>query len=133
MRNQKPINLDVHLEYVCPNNKCLSIHWLSLLEAQTKNFKIVCDCGKIFYPKRVKDIKVLYHKHKKPIENKPESQVQPEPDYNFIDDAISTLIRFGFDKTEASDMINYQYEQTKETNPATLVKLSLGFFGVKNG
>jgi hypothetical protein len=131
----KPIDLDIHLEYVCPNKNCLSIHWLSLLETQTKNFKVVCDCGKVFYPKRIKDIQIIYHKRKKKILPSSDSNesIEQKPTINFIDDAISTLIRFGFDKDEASSMIIQQYAQTKETNPATLVKLSLDFFGVKNG
>ena len=59
-KNQKPISLDVHLKYRCPNNNCGYEHWLSLLETQTKNFKIVCDCGTVFKPKKIKTLKIIY-------------------------------------------------------------------------
>lgn len=75
IKNQKPISLDVHLKYRCPNHNCGYEHWLSLLETQTQNFKIVCECGSVFKPKRINKIKVIYkdnkkkiHETKKPVE-----------------------------------------------------------------
>jgi hypothetical protein len=64
----KPTDIDYYLQYVCPNSLCKNHHWLTKKEAQVNNFKIVCDCGEIFYSLPINKIKVLYKK-KKTIEN----------------------------------------------------------------
>jgi hypothetical protein len=54
----KPIDHDVHLKYRCP--ECSVDHWLSLREAQTDGFIIVCECNNIFKVRTVDDIVVKY-------------------------------------------------------------------------
>ena len=64
-KNLKPIDVDAHFKYRCPNDDCGSLYWISLKESQTKNFKIVCDdCGSIFIPKRIKDIHINFYEIK---------------------------------------------------------------------
>jgi len=131
----EPSGADVYLKYVCPNGDCLDIQWLTLKESKTKNYKIVCDCcGKVYKPKRVKTFSVQYYEDIRTEKTKPTIKAQEtKPDLRFLEEAKKTLISFGFDKDEASDMISNEYEKSKWTNPATLVKNSLDFFGVKNG
>lgn len=136
-RYYEPSGADVYLKYICPNSDCLDVQWITLKESQTKNYKIVCDCcGKVYRPKRIKKINVVFYED--PVsktENTAESKHKEEEkiDTKFLDDAINTLIRFGFDKDEATGMITQEWEKTGITNPATLVKLSLDFFGEHNG
>ena len=59
-KTERPIEIDAHLKYKCPNDSCGYFHWLSLQEAQTKNFKIVCDCGNVFKPKRIKTLEIIF-------------------------------------------------------------------------
>lgn len=132
----EPSGADVYLKYVCPNGDCLDVQWITLKESQTKNYKIVCDCcGEVYRPKRVKKINVVFDEDsvsKAKNTDKPKPQ-EEKTDTKFLDDAINTLIRFGFDKDEATIMITREWEKTGITNPATLVKLSLDFFGEHNG
>lgn len=128
-KNILPVGADVYLKYMCPNTDCGDIHWITLKESKTKNYRIVCDvCGKVYRPKRVESFNLAYKEEKQQEqkqENKPEEA-------EFIKDAVDTLIKFGFSKYESEEMINQQWEKSKSTNPATLVKMALNFFGVSN-
>lgn len=125
IKSQKPISLDVHLKYRCPNSNCGYEHWLSLLEAQTINFKIVCDCGAVFKPKRVKNIKILYENKKA---QKPEQQQQKEsekiPD-DLLDKSVPSLIDFGFTKEESIEFLNKAYTKHPTNDISLLIKNAL--------
>lgn len=132
----EPAGHDIALKYVCPNPSCLFVHWTSLRESQTKNFKMVCDCGTVFIAKRIRDITINYVPDKKKedslriVENPPESIIKEEDDdLCFLEEAKKTLVKFGFDKREAEYMIIKEYQKSGSKNPATLVKMSLDFFG----
>lgn len=144
IKNLKPINYDIHLEYLCPNN-CGSRHWLSLKESQEKNFKIVCDCGAVFMPKPVKDINIKYRKCKKKKKKIDSSIMEsaaspivavddlPLPDCqehtfdinSLIEESIVTLCGFGFKKTEAKDLLLQSYHKQPTENSAQLIKQTL--------
>jgi hypothetical protein len=80
----KQIDHDVHLKYRCP--ECSVDHWLSLREAQTDGFIIVCECNNVFKVRTVEKI-VVRHKDKKikrPLKEElkpviPEIIVEPVP------------------------------------------------------
>lgn len=57
-KRQKPIDKDIHLKYRC--KKCGIDHWLSLREASTKNFLVVCSCGHTFKVRQVSDCVVKF-------------------------------------------------------------------------
>ena len=67
----KPIDHDVHLKYRCP--ECSIDHWLSLREAQTSGFIIVCECSNVFKVRTVDKIVVKYKdkKIKRVVEEEP--------------------------------------------------------------
>jgi hypothetical protein len=80
----KPIDHDVHLKYRCP--ECSVDRWLSLREAQTDGFIIVCECNNVFKVRIVdkivvkhkdKKIKKVIEKESKPVV--PEIIVEPVP------------------------------------------------------
>lgn len=149
IKKVKPVDADVHLKYICPNKDCSTLHWLTILEAKTKNFKVVCYCGCIFKPKQISNIKLTYIDDpvvidkppapaiiKKQVESQQKQQEVPqnktcnsEKDFIFIQEAIETLLNFGYTKEEATRLIQEQYDKTKNKNPAQLVKLAINFFG----
>ena len=136
-KNIEPVDTDIHVKYLCPNKKCLTICWLTLKETQTKNFKVICDyCDTVFRPKRIKNVQIKFVEQEKGSNskrNKTEEETEEtnpkkeeeEEDYCFLKDAKNTLIKFGFRKEEADDMIDSAYEECKIKNAATLVKISL--------
>lgn len=140
-KKAKPINYDIHFEYTCPEH-CGSRHWLSLKECQEKNFKVVCDCGVVFKPKRIKNINIEYVTKPKPKPetktDKPEQPLKPPPiedlpipsDLDFdldelINDCIVTLCGFGFEKEEARGILRDSYNKSPTKNSTQLVKQTL--------
>jgi hypothetical protein len=106
-KNQKPISLDVHLKYRCPNSDCGYEHWLSLLETQTKNFKVVCDCGTVFKPKKIKTLKIIYEKK---IQKETKEIKDPnQPNEDSLNKAIPCLVDLGFTKQESIDALTSAY------------------------
>jgi hypothetical protein len=135
IKNQKPTSLDIHLKYRCPNNECEYEHWLSLLETQTKNFKVVCDCGTVFIPKRIKKIKVFYataNKAKKDKTTATKASLTSTVDINIIlEKACSVLESYGFSQAESKDLIEQSYNKQPTTDFGILIKNAL--LEIKNG
>lgn len=127
IKNQKPISLDVHLKYRCPNNDCGYEHWLSLLETQTKNFKVVCECGTVFRPKQIEKIKVVYDqkKQKEAKKEKPVEKTTPQINNSLINQAAPSLIDLGFTKLEAIDLLSKTYLKLPIDDLSLLIKNTL--------
>lgn len=124
----KPIDYDLHLKYLCPNTDCGGLHWISLSEASTRNFKIVCYCGCVFSPKPIDKIKIKY-KESKP--KNPKQALNNKPEVSLLDKAVDLLKSYGFEMQEARSLVNQCIEQNPDiTDYVTLVKHSL--FLVKN-
>lgn len=131
-QNQKPIEHDIHLKYSC--NKCGQPHWLSFLEASTKNFKIVCDCGKVFKVKRVKDFKLTYYKksknqsidstNKETVTEKIDTPTQEIP-IDLLRESVKILVGYGYEKEEAVDILSKSYHKKPTNNVVFLVKQTL--------
>jgi hypothetical protein len=136
-KSQKPIDVDAHFRYRCSDPKCGFDHWISLKESQTKNFKIVCDCGAIFKPKRVLRLKIAYAKpKKKQIKDSLKEDTKPatiatkivEKRKLSIDLAVKCskiLIQYGFTKQEAENLLEKAFEQEQADDPVQLVKIAL--------
>lgn len=129
LKNQKPIEVDLHLRYRCPKIKCGYDHWISLRQAKTKNFKIVCDCGNVFHPKQVLKIKVLYKNKtkKKSCSDRIETQsvldrIVPEDTKN---NCSKMLMKYGFTKEESLTLIHKAYKQSKIESQSLLIKFIL--------
>lgn len=159
---QKPIDIDAHLKYRCP--QCGYDYWISLREAKTKDFKIVCDCKTVFKPKRVKKVRVLHfineeikaksskqllRKKKKPSphrkvnskksvkENILNEDTQKLKNAKQINEQLknkcsNSLIAYGFTKSEALELITKAYEKTGAEDPIILVKQALSLIGEKS-
>lgn len=139
IKNQTAVSIDLHLKYRCPNSECSNVHWVSLGEAKTKNFKVVCYCGTVFSPKVVKKVKLQYGQKKKPsrkIENsnteivqKQETQPKKQIPKDVLEKAASILIQYGFTKTESQELIVETFNQHDIIDTTELVKLALKTFG----
>jgi hypothetical protein len=132
LKNQKPIDTDIHLKYLCPNTSCGYTHWLSLKETQTKNFKVVCDCGTVFQPKTVKKLKLIYLARKKSCSNQTKTSVATidnEVPQDLLNKAKKILIGYGFDALEAENLIKDSFKQKPEKDCVKLVKNTLVLFG----
>lgn len=125
MKKLKPVEIDATLRYICPNKKCGYDHWLSLKEAQTKNFKIVCDCGTVFKPKQIKKIKVSFVDEQ--IKQKQEvlPPIKPTISESLLKTCVKILIGFGFTESESTNLIKNQFDKSLNTNPTALVKETL--------
>lgn len=127
-KNQKPIDLDIHLKYRCPNNNCKYDHWLSLKEASTKNFKVVCDCGEIFKVKLVSGVSVIYATAPEPI-----TQQKPQTiPVDILEKCCKLLINYGFTESESKKMIESTYQQNPSDDCKELIKLALKNIGELN-
>jgi hypothetical protein len=130
IKNQKPISLDIHLKYRCPNNECGYEHWLSLLEAQTKNFKVVCDCGMVFKPKKIKTLKIVYGRKiqlESSTTTKETSELKDskQPSEDLLSKAIPCLVDLGFTKQEATDALTSAYIKQPTQDISVWIKNTL--------
>jgi hypothetical protein len=127
-KNLKPIDTDVHLKYRCPNEDCGSLHWLSLKESQTKNFKIVCDCGSVFTPKRVKNININYCQ----ITSNNTDQTADEQqkiDLDLIKNCVTILVGYGFTNQESEEILIKSHRQNPKLGSVELIKFALQSIG----
>ena len=136
-KSLKPISLDAHFKYKCPNSECTVEHWLSLNETRTKNFKVVCDCGTVFSPKRISKIKILYRTTKKPpktIESKATVETEsPKIPVELLEKSAKILSIYGFTDKEARDLLSKSYDKCQTIDIGSLVKFTLETFGGKHG
>lgn len=120
-KNQKPIEYDIHLQYRCP--QCYNIHWLSLLETSTKNFKVVCDCGCIFKVKRTTGFNLQYENKSVP---KPEKvETKPIISNDLLNRGIQALLPYGFTKDEGKELLTKSYANHQTNDIGTLIKNTL--------
>ena len=123
LKNQKPIEFDIHLKYRC--SKCNQEHWLSYQEASTKNFKIVCFCKNIFYVQRICAFKVKYF-------NSQKKQISSSIDKNALKKSANILVNYGFSDEEAKKLIKKSYDINPTNDCSLLVKQALELLKDKN-
>lgn len=146
--NIKPKNHDISFEYICP--ECGVSHWLTSIEADTKLFKIACDCGLILIPARITDVKFKYHKYEQhqPANTKQHesTKAQQASDNSTLDTnqgeqilSDETLLKttayledYGFEKAEANDLVKQSFAQIKSNNVLDLLRHTLQSLGASN-
>ena len=133
MKKIKPIDIDLHLKYLCPN--CGAICWLSLRESKTVGYINVCDiCHDTFKVKTIHKIIIQYKNNKsvgKAIEKNQKTSIIFDPDTRLK--SISSLVGYGFTQKEASELVDDTFDIFKTNDIGILVKESLKLFGAKNG
>lgn len=131
-----PVDYDIHFKYVCPDHRCGIQHWKSLREVATKNFKIVCDCGLVIKPKRVKSLTINYAEvTKSPDQTQdkiPEKTTEQAINIDLLNKATSVLIGYGFTKEESNNLLIDSYNKNPTQDIGTLIKNTLESFGVNN-
>ena len=123
-KSQKPIDIDAHFKYRCPIETCGYDYWISLKQAQTKNFKIVCDCGEVFSPKPIENIKILYKKKNKKLQHSLSLDTQHQ--------CVKILVEYGFSTEESLILISRGFAKCKEVDPISLVRFILKNLGDLN-
>lgn len=132
----KPNKIEAHLRYTCANHECRLDHWLSLQESQTSNFKIVCECGAVYRPKKVKKLKLLYKSKcttSTDKDLKTNHQTQATIPEDLLSRTIKTLTNYGFTHEESESLILRAYAQNPTSDIGLLIKHSLSIFGGSNG
>ena len=119
----KPIEIQASLKYRCPNKNCGYYHWLFLKEVQTKNFKVVCECGTVFKTKRIKILKTVYNKNKKINKPLDENRISDKVDGSVI------MTNLGYTRKESSKHINEAYLQSNTEDVSFLVKKAISKIG----
>lgn len=127
--HQKPIDHDVYLKYQCPKEDCGQQHWLTLKEAKTKNFKIVCHCETVFKTKQVDKILI---KHKKFSTHNTE-KVSIKIPVDLLESCVKILVSYGFDKAESQDLICKSYDKNPTSDSVQLIKNTLMSLEINNG
>ena len=115
MKNQKPIEYDISFKYTC--QECEVSHWLFLREVQSKDFKVICECGNIFYTETVKNIEIVYCSDTEQLD--------------IGSKAAKTIVALGYTKKQAYEMIQKSVVDNFFDNPNELVKYSLKNFGAE--
>jgi|688.fasta_scaffold454686_2 hypothetical protein len=136
---QKPIEIDAHLKYRC--HKCGWDHWVSLNQSKTKNYKVVCDCGTVFSPKRIKNLTINYRIRKKKIESISQNtetiivdqvqHIKHSINSETLEKCSLLLIKYGFTKAEAKNLITDSYNKIGSDNISVLFKDILQSIGDK--
>jgi Holliday junction resolvasome RuvABC DNA-binding subunit len=124
----KPTKIDSSFLYICPKEECKNEHWLFLREVQTKNFKVVCDCGVVFKPKTIKKISIKYSKLSPKISNTKKDNIPVDS----FKECVTTLVGFGFSKNEAKDLLKKAYESNPTSDSIELIKLVLQSLEINN-
>jgi hypothetical protein len=116
-KNLKPIDYEISFIYGCPG--CRYQHWLSMNEASTKNFKVVCDCGVSFKVKPIKQIEIIYQ-----IEQEKKEHID-ELTNEIVNKCVTILDDYGFSKTEAVNLIYRSYKENKSVDIGTIIKFCI--------
>lgn len=135
LKNQKPIDTDIHLKYRCSEPDCGCEHWLSLKETQTKKFRVVCECGLVFQPKAIKNVKIIFAKKKPQVIVPVKPQTIPkniEIPKDIQEYCIGKLIGYGFTTNEALTFSARAYTKCQTTNATLLLKYILTNLGELN-
>lgn len=132
-KNLEPVEHECHFKYRCPNSSCDNDHWLTTLEAQTLNFKVVCSCGTVFKPKPISRIKILYKKQKRNITQKEDTKCRTEElPLDVENKCVTILVGYGFTKIEAADLVIKAFKQNPILDAGSLVKQVLISLGENN-
>jgi len=136
MNLQKPTNIDCYLEYTCPKKSCSYKVWITLGEAKVKNFKIVCDCGQVYRPKRIQNLNITYsniHKSKripKVPKNSP-TDINGVP-VDIMEACVTILDGYGFVRTESIKLVSQAYFSCEDKTTIGILKKALTLLEIKN-
>jgi Holliday junction resolvasome RuvABC DNA-binding subunit len=126
----KPIEIQASLRYRCPNEDCGYDHWLFLKEVQTKNFKVVCECGTVFKTKRIKILQTIYDKKQKIKKQMDEiKSVDTMDGSSIVSRAINIMINLGYTRKESSKYIKEEYLKSDTNDVSFLVKKAISKIG----
>lgn len=100
-----------------------------LREAQTKNFKIVCECGTVFKVKQIQDLKIKFFKRVEQAKTDKQSHMVP---VDLVAKCGKILESYGCSKEESLEIITKAYTNSPTNNALELVKSSLKLLEINN-
>jgi hypothetical protein len=127
-KKERPIEIDAHFKYRCSNEDCGCLHWLSLKEVQTQNFKIVCDCGNVFKPKRIKTLEIIFDQTAV-VKTEKIKPVQQKVNFDLIKICVNVLVGYGFTDVESEELLIKCHKEKPDLESADLIKFALQSFG----
>jgi hypothetical protein len=103
-------------------------------EAQTKGYRIVCDCNEILRVKLVEKNEIIYSQatKKESLTITPEKKQETIP-LDLLKQSCTILLGYGFDISEAEKLIVSTFDRTPIYICVDLIKQALKNFGEKNG
>lgn len=130
-KNQKPIEIDVSFKYNCPNKICEITHWLFLRQAQTQNFKVVCECGTVFKPKQVKTVQIVYTSSEsvKKVFDSSKSCDTVETVSECVRRATNIMVSLGYQKDKILESLKKVQQSEKIDDYKILVKKAISKLG----
>jgi hypothetical protein len=129
IKNLKPTEINLHLKYKCP--ECQIEHWISLDEAKTTGYMIVCDCKTKLKVKPIKTIRILY-KTNKTTKAKPEKIDQSMP-VVLLENCVKILVSYGFSAKESKTLVEESYKKNSVNDALIIIKDILANIGGTNG
>lgn len=148
IKNLKPLEIEAHLKYRCPN--CEILHWISLKEASTKGFIVVCECNSILKPKLITDLRIKYQPKNTKIKTEakevveqppvvtqseePAVEISPRlvPPKELFDSCRPVLQNYGFTASEANDLIDSTYQDHNNCSLTNFIKHCLKNIPLEN-
>lgn len=122
-KQQKPIQIEASLKYICES--CQASHWLFLREAQTENFKVVCECGSIFIPQQIHSLNIQYTNTNNEKCINDTTEYSHKLDESTVNDCIKTLCSLGYDKAEATGLVAIAYKELNSNDSTKIIKYIL--------
>lgn len=140
MNLQKPTDIDCFIQYKCTSKKCDYKSWISLKEAKVENFKIVCDCGEVFSPKRIKKLKICYYKETETetetkniprVPKKHPNQINGVP-VDIMEACVKILDGYSFVRTESIKLVSKAYPLCDDKSTMNVLKKALTLLEINN-
>lgn len=135
LKNQKPIDIEAHFKYRCKNPDCGFDHWISLVQSQTKDFIIVCDCGSKIKPKRIKSLEIVYKEdsvsEKQNLVPEVPKDIPKNTDIpqSLLEASTRIMIGFGFTESESVSLLTEAFKNNQIQNAKDLVKYTISNIG----
>lgn len=129
IKNLKPTEINLHLKYTCP--QCGIEHWLSLDEAKTIGYIMVCDCKTKLRPKPIKNIRIIY-KNNVTTKRETEKKDSAVP-VALLENCVKILVGYGFSIKEAKTLVEQSYSKNSENDALVIIKDILANIGGIHG
>lgn len=123
----KPIEIDAHFKYSCP--QCSSFHWISFKAARVPGYMIVCDaCGEPSLVETIQNLDIAYAKE--PVLAKARDSSVPD---KLMKVCLKSMKDYGFEEVDSIRAINLAFKETGSLDSLVIIKnATKHFIGAEN-